>query len=153
MPRSASYALVAVWLWTACGQSALDPSQTYRTYLSSLAKPDMSAAWALLSAPSRQAFEEAAKKSQAGEKDPLLRAAAAPPGTRFESGLALFGACMSTGYPSHVPYLTPSTVDRVKVEVDRTDESNTSLKVLTPVGTESVRLVRESAGWRIALDL
>ncbi len=58
---------------------------------------------------------------------------------------------MTDGFPSHVPYLTPSTVDRVKIQVERRDETNTVLKVLTPVGTETVTMVREDGHWKAAL--
>ncbi|HYC76638.1 MAG TPA: hypothetical protein VEI02_03320 [Planctomycetota bacterium] len=139
--RVAVCASVAAFL-AGCGGPET-PVETYRAYLSAVARGDEALAWTFLSASSRARLE-----AEAAAFDATAGASLADDERGSEAALR---RALSSGPPHHAPAIGVDAVERAEiVEVARTDASAT-LRVATPEGARTTVLRFEDGGWRVEL--
>jgi hypothetical protein len=126
---------VAALVFSACARNA-GPKETLRDYFTALAEGNPLAAFELLTGRARQALDALAERSGAGL-----------------SGSDVFRQRVTTGGPAAVPWITPTTVDRLRIDILKEDGDTAVLKVTSPVGGGDVRMLREGGAWRVDLDV
>jgi hypothetical protein len=126
--------VVAV-LFSGCARPT-GPKETLQAYFTAIAEGNPLAAHELLTTRAKRGLDDLAVKAGGGAQ-----------------GADVFRSRVTTGGPGAVPWITPTTVERVKIDVLKEEGDSAVLRVTSPVGGGDVRMLREDGAWRVDLEL